>query len=360
MSENNPSGAVRKGEELNVKNLQSFLVNQQLIEGEKSPLAISQFSGGYSNLTYLLQIEGKEFVLRRPPIGTQVKKGHDMGREYKVLCRLFKVFPKAPQALSFCDDETIIGAPFYIMEKVDGIIIRVKEVKKRNIGPGEFPIIANSWLETFVELHQADYQAAGLEDLGRPEGYVQRQVAIWSKQYLKAATEEVPAAQKVMQWMEDHQARQYQFSLIHNDYKYDNIVFANEKWTDVKAVLDWEMCTIGDPLMDLGTSLGYWVMHSDPDIMKGGLPSPTIFEGNPSRTEIVEWYEKKSGRTIDHLIFYYVYGLFKIAVIAQQIYYRYKKGYTTDQRFAHLNQAAALLCMTALQAIEKDRIDNLF
>ena len=360
MSEENQKGGIRNGEELNIKNLKSFLAKNQLIDNEKSELTTSQYPGGYSNLTYLLTIDDKEYVLRRPPIGTQVKKGHDMGREYKVLSRLFKVFPKAPQAYAFSDDPAILGAPFYLMEKVEGIILRVKEVKKRNIKPKEFPVIADSWLNTFVELHQADYKTAGLENLGRPEGYVERQVNTWSEQYLKAATDEVPAAEKVMQWMNENQPSQYSYSLIHNDYKYDNIVFEDDQWKNVQAVLDWEMCTIGDPLMDLGTSLGYWVMHSDPDIMKGGLPSPTIFEGNPGRTELVELYEKKSGRSVDHLIFYYVYGLFKIAVIAQQIYYRYKMGFTTDKRFAHLNQAAALLCMTALQTVQKKRIDELF
>ncbi len=358
MEKKDPSKEVRKGEELNIPNLTAFLKENGITN--TSDLEVRQYPGGYSNLTYLLKTPDREFVLRRPPIGTQVKRGHDMGREYKVLSRLHKVFPKAPEAFIFTDDPDIIGAPFYLMEKVEGIILRVKEVKKRNIPAADFATIADSWLDTFAELHQADYQAAGLANLGRPEGYVERQVRIWSEQYLKAKTDEVPVAEKVMNWMKENQPEQYQFSLIHNDYKYDNIVFADDQWKKVRAVLDWEMCTIGDPLMDLGTSLGYWVTASDPDIMKGGLPSPTIFEGNPSRAEVVALYEKKSGRPADDLIFYYVYGLFKIAVIAQQIYYRYKKGFTKDERFAQLNQAAALLCTTAWQAVQKERIDDLF
>jgi aminoglycoside phosphotransferase (APT) family kinase protein len=358
MEKNDPSQEVRKGEELNLPKLTAFLQEKGLIDTDQ--LEVRQYPGGYSNLTYLLKTPHQDFVLRRPPIGTQVKRGHDMSREFKVLSRLHPVFPKAPEAYVFTEDPQIIGAPFYVMEKVDGIILRVKEVKKRNIPASDFATIADSWLDTFVELHQADYQAAGLADLGRPEGYVERQVRIWSEQYLKAKTDEVPVAEKLMDWMKNNQPTQYTFSLIHNDYKYDNIVFADNQWKKVRAVLDWEMCTIGDPLMDLGTSLGYWVTYSDPDIMKGGLPSPTIFEGNPSRAEVVASYEKKAGRAVDHLIFYYVYGLFKIAVIAQQIYYRYKKGFTKDERFAQLNQAAALLCTTAWQAVQKKRIDDLF
>ncbi len=355
-----PGRPVREGEELPIAGLMAFLADNGLINDKDSEPTVRQYPGGYSNLTYWLSVENKEYVLRRPPVGTELRRGHDMGREYKVLSRLYEVFPKAPRAHLFSDDPAVIGAPFYLMDKVEGIILRVKEAKKRNIPAHEFPVIAQSWLNTFVELHQVDYRSVGLEELGRPQGYVERQVRIWSEQYLKAATDEVPAVDKVMKWMMENQPQQYAFSLIHNDYKYDNIVFADDSWQQVRAVLDWEMCTIGDPLMDLGTSLGYWVTPDDSEIMKGGLPSPTIFEGNPTRTELVEAYEKKTGRPVGHLVFYYVYGLFKIAVIAQQIYYRYQKGLTKDERFAHLNQAAALLCTTAWQAVQKKKIDDLF
>jgi len=359
MSELYPNQNVRKGEELNEATLLKFLKEQNLIDDIKSNLAVDQFSTGFSNLTYLLKIDGKELVLRRPPFGA-IKRGHDMGREYKVLSRLYKAFPKSPKALAFSDDKDILGAPFYIMEKVEGIILNFREAQKRQVTPEEFPSIADAWLNTFVELHQVDYQSVDLTDLGRPEGYVERQVTNWGKQYLKAATEDVPAAKKVMEWMEANQPKEYDFSLIHNDYKYDNICFKDETWSEVTAVLDWEMCTLGDPLMDLGTSIAYWTTAADNDMIKQGIPSPTSMLGNPSRTEIVEMYAQKSGRSINHLVFYYVYGLFKIAVIAQQIYFRYKKGLTTDKRFAHLDQASSLLCQLSWQAIQKKRIDHLF
>ncbi len=349
---------VRKGEELDLPQLARFLEQQGLVKDVGSNIDVSQFSNGYSNLTYLLKVEDQELVLRRPPAGA-VKRGHDMSREYKVLSRLYKTFAKSPKALAYTDDPAVIGASFYIMERIEGIILSPKEAKKRNLGAKEFPVIANSWLDTFVELHEVDYASVGLQDLGRPEGYVHRQVANWGKQYLKAATMEVPEAHQVMKWMIENQPKQYEYSLIHNDFKYDNIVFADETWKEVKSVLDWEMCTLGDPLMDLGTSIAYWTMASDDARMQMGLPSPTVMAGNPGREEIVELYAEKSGRQINHLVFYYVFGLFKLAVIAQQIFYRYKKGLTTDKRFAHLDLAAQLLCQIAKQAIEKQRIERL-
>ena len=208
-----------------------------------------------------------------------------------------------------------------------------------------------------MELHNVDYKAIGLEDLGKPEGYLERQVSNWGKQYIKAKTEEVPEATMVMKWMEEHQPKKYEHCLIHNDFKYDNVVFKDDSWQEISAVLDWEMATLGDPLMDLGTSLGYWTVATDHDFVKQGIPSPTVFEGNPIRSEIAKMYAEKSGRTIDNLVFYYVFGLFKIAVIAQQIYFRYSKGFTTDPRFANLHKASELCCKLALKAIKTKSID---
>ncbi|MFD0861931.1 phosphotransferase family protein [Sungkyunkwania multivorans] len=347
---------VRKGEELNEEPLKRHLQQKGLINSTSSELKVKQFTHGYSNLTYQLQIEDKEYVLRRPPFGA-IKRGHDMGREYKVQSGLKKAFSKVPTMYAYTEDAEILGCPFYVMEKMNGIILNIHEVKKRKMPAADFQVIANSWLDTFVELHNVDYKAEGLEYLGKPEGYVERQVLNWGKQYLKAATDDVPAAEKVMKWMEANQPATYDHCLIHNDYKYDNVVFKDDSWKEVTAVLDWEMATLGDPLMDLGTTLGYWTMASDHEFVQQGIPSPTVMEGNPSRSEVVEMYAEKSGRAINHLVFYYVYGLFKIAVIAQQIYYRYNKGLTTDPRFAQLNKAAELLCNLGLHAIQKQKID---
>ena len=347
---------VRKGEELPAVKLKQFLQENHLIGSIESELFAKQFTHGYSNLTYLLSIENKEYVLRKPPIGA-IKRGHDMSREFKVQSAVQKEFSKVPKMFAYTDDAAVLGSEFYIMEKVEGIILNFKEAKKRDIPANDYKTIANAWLDTFTELHQLDYDAIGLTNLGKPEGYVERQVTNWGKQYLKAATKDVPSAEKVMQWMQENQPKNYQHCLIHNDYKYDNVVFKDNSWKEITAVLDWEMATLGDPLMDLGTSLGYWTLASDHDFVKQGIPSPTIFEGNPMRSEIVASYAKKSGRDIHNMVFYYAFGLFKIAVIAQQIYYRYSKGLTSDPRFANLDKAAELCCNLALKSIKTNSID---
>ena len=355
MTEDNTQ-KVRKGEELPMAALQQFLYENELLTVKDSPIQVTQFTHGYSNLTYLLETENKSFVLRKPPFGA-IKRGHDMGREYRVQKAISTQFSKVPKMYAYTEDTNVLGSSFYIMERMEGIILSYQRAYKMELEPAAYKKIAMTWLDSFVALHQVDYKTVGLEDLGKPEGYVSRQVTNWGKQYTKAAIDDVPAAEKVMRWMTENQPKEYRHSLIHNDYKYDNVVFKDDQWNQINAVLDWEMATLGDPLMDLGTSLGYWTMHSDHDMVKQGIPSPTIFQGNPKRSEIVEYYAQKSGTPINHLVFYYVYGLFKIAVIAQQIYYRYKHGYTTDPRFANLNKAAALCCNLALKAIQTNKID---
>jgi aminoglycoside phosphotransferase (APT) family kinase protein len=350
---------VRKGEELDEGKLKSYLYKNDLIHSLESDITISQFANGFSNLTYELQIEEKSYVLRRPPFGA-VKRGHDMGREYKVLSKLKTGFGQCPKVYAYSDDKVVMDSSFYIMEKIEGIILTAKEAKTRNIKPLDYKVISNTWMDTLVKLHAVDYKKIGLEDLGRPDGYVKRQVENWSKQYLKAATGEVKEAQKVMNWINENQPDHYEHTLIHNDFKYDNVVFSDTSWQNINAVLDWEMCTLGDPLMDLGTSLAYWTMSSDGEMVRNGLPSPTVFEGNPGRMDIVQAYATKTGRNIPNLVFYYVFGLFKIAVIAQQIFYRYKKGLTTDKKFANLDKSAQFLCLYALQAIKNNKIEKLF
>jgi aminoglycoside phosphotransferase (APT) family kinase protein len=267
---------VRKGEELHAENLKKFLQENELIESIKSELNITQFTHGYSNLTYLVAIENKEFVLRKPPIGA-IKRGHDMNREFTVQSAVKKAFSKVPTMYAFSEDATILGSSFYLMEKVEGIILNYKEAKKRTISSEGYQKIANSWLDTFVELHQVDYTSIGLSDLGKPAGYVERQVTNWGKQYLKAATDNVPSAIEIMKWLQEHQPKKYDSCLIHNDYKYDNIVFKDATWQTVTAVLDWEMATLGDPLMDLGTSLGYLKLLKDKEFVYLLIPYQTIF-----------------------------------------------------------------------------------
>ena len=350
---------VRKGEELDKIKISKFFFDNNLISNKNIEPNIQQFSNGYSNLTYLINFEQSNFVLRCPPKGA-VKKGHDMSREYNVLSKLNASFSKVPKTYIYNDDLSILNCPFYVMEMVDGIILTGSEVNKRNIKADDFGKISKVWLKTFVELHSLDYKSIGLENLGRPYGYIDRQIEIWSNQYNIAKTTEIESAEKVIKWLYNNKPSSQNTSLIHNDYKYDNVVFKDENWNRINSILDWEMCTIGDPLMDLGTSIAYWTMSNDHPLILNGLKSPTIFEGNPSRSKIVELYCKKTNTEIDDFVFYYVYGLFKIAVIVQQIFFRFKKGLSSDQKFSKLDKYAKVLSDTAWQSIQKMQIENLF
>lgn len=335
--------------------IKAYLKGQCLIDSTASKIDIEQFTNGYSNLTYLLTVEEKAFVLRRAPKGA-TKNGHDMHREYKVLDALKGFFEKVPFVYTFCDDISVIGSDFYIMEKVEGVILTFAEARRMEIKPDDFKLISETWLDVFVALHGVDYIKAGLSTLGRPDGYVKRQVLTWGMQYEKSKTQNIPEADQVIKWMEAHQPKAYDHCLIHNDYKYDNVVFERGNWANIVAILDWEMCTLGDPLMDLGTSLAYWTTEDDDGILKQGIPSPTLFSGNPSRFEIINAYALKSGRSINNLLFYYVYGLYKLAVIAQQIYYRYHKGLTQNPKFEHLDKSAHYLMIRAWHVIQSGKI----
>ena len=345
--------APRKGEELNVENLQAYLREKLGLRGTPE---IRQFPGGFSNLTYLLRIDGNEFVLRRPPFGANIKSAHDMRREYTVLSHLQPVYSKIPKPLLYCDDDAVIGAPFYVMERVKGVILRASPAPAERPSPPEMRRIADSLIESFAELHAVDINAAGLADFGRAEGYVRRQIEGWTRRYLKARTDDVPEIERAAQWLADNLPPESGASLIHNDYKYDNVVLNPNNLTEIVAVLDWEMATVGDPLMDLGSSLGYWVQADDPEILRRVAFGPTILPGNPTRAEFAKLYAQKSGRSVDDLVFYYVYGLFKLAVIGQQIYKRYKSGFSKDPRFAHLNHVVRVLGQTAIRAIERGEI----
>ncbi len=352
------SKQVRKGEELDIPKLEDFLRNN--LEGYNGPLSVEQFPSGFSNLTYLLRSDDHQMVLRRPPFGANIKSGHDMSREFTVLSKLQSFYEKAPRPLLFCEDEAVMGASFYIMERVEGVILRAFMPKEMIPDAAKMKGIADAVIHTFAELHEVDYKQAGLADFGKPEGYILRQVEGWTRRYFKAKTDEVPAVENAAQWLAENTPNPTPATLIHNDFKYDNLVLDAEDWTKVEAVLDWEMATIGDPLMDLGTLLSYWVNPNDPPFMKQLNLSPTFLPGNPSRQEIVEQYAQKRGMRIENMTFYYAFGLFKLAVIAQQIYARYKKGFTKDERFAKLIDGVKACGAIANQAIVKNRLDDLF
>ena len=352
---------VRPGEEIDAAALAVWL--EERLPGIAGPVAVEQFPGGHSNLTYLLRFAGsepRELVLRRPPFGSRVKTAHDMGREYRVLSRLHAASPKAPRALLHCDDPEVIGAPFYLMERVRGVILRQQRAPAGiDLPPERMRAVSEAAVDGLAELHAVDYRAAGLEDLGRPEGYVARQVEGWSGRWRQARTDDVPDLDRAAAWLADHLPQASGAALIHNDYKYDNLVLHPQDLARVVAVLDWEMATVGDPLMDLGTSLGYWIDADDPPAARLLPAGPTALPGNLSRAAVVERYAARSGRDVAEILFYFVFGLFKIAVIAQQIYYRYQQGLTRDERFASLIGPVRTLGRTASQAMTKNRIDRL-
>jgi aminoglycoside phosphotransferase (APT) family kinase protein len=349
---------VRPGEELDAAALALWL--EPRLPGAVGPIAVEQFPGGHSNLTYLLRFADRELVLRRPPFGSKVKTAHDMGREYRVLSRLYAAYPKAPRALLHCDDPSVIGAPFYIMERVRGIVLRHQRLPEGlDLPPERMRALSEAAVDGLADLHAVDFRAAGLEDLGHPEGYVARQVEGWTARWQGSRTDDVPDLDRAAAWLATHQPPESGAALIHNDYKYDNLVLHPQDPGRIVAVLDWEMATVGDPLMDLGTSLGYWMDPDDTPELRLLPAGPTTLPGNLRRAEVVERYAARSGRDVSNILFHYIYGLFKIAVIAQQIYYRYQQGLTRDERFAAMIGAVRILGRTAARAIEKDRIDRL-
>jgi aminoglycoside phosphotransferase (APT) family kinase protein len=341
---------VRPGEDLDVPRLEKYLKEQ--FTGASGPLLVEQFPGGSSNLTYLLRLGGQEMVLRRPPFGNRVKTAHDMGREYRVLSKLYQAYPVAPRPLAYCPEEAVLGAPFYIMERRQGIILRRNLPPGLSLDPATIRRLCESLVDNLVELHRLDYEAAGLADLGRPAGYVQRQVEGWTKRYRDAQTDKLPHMDRLAGWLAERMPPESGAALIHNDYKYDNLILDPDDPTRIIGVLDWEMCTIGDPLMDLGTTLGYWIEAGDSEAMRSFAVGPTTLPGSMTRQELIECYASKAGRDIAHILFYYCFGLFKIAVIVQQIYARYVRGHTQDQRFARLNQWVAVISATAARAVE--------
>lgn len=350
-------GAVRDGEELDDRALAAYLRDRSEIEGD---LEVLQFPAGWSNLTYLIRAGGRELVLRRPPHGARAEAGHDMAREYRILSALDGHWGRVPSPVLYCGDDAVIGTPFYLMERVKGVILRGRPTPDRAPPPETMTALAGSLVDLLVELHALDHRALGLDDLGRPQGYVRRQVDGWTRRYQAARTDDLPELDRVARWLDEHRPPESGAALIHNDLKYDNVVLDPADPSRIRAVLDWEMATIGDPLMDLGTTLAYWVEPTDPEFMKALGLGPTTLPGNPGRAALVELYEAGTGHRVDEVVFYYAYGLFKLAVIIQQIYWRYRQGHTSDPRFEGLGEGVRVCTAVAARAVDRGRIDRLF
>lgn len=334
---------VRPEERFDEERLHAYL--RPRLEGADSDLTVRQFSGGRANLTYLLEFaSGRQYVLRRPPLGPLPPGAHDMGREYRVLSRLWEAFDKAPRALLYCDDDTVIGAPFFVMERRDGVVVRetVPEVFGGGADPEANAALSRVVVETLAEFHAVDPASCGLDDLGRPEGYLERQVNGWLERWARARHEDNPLAEEVGLWLADTMPESPPATLLHNDWRLDNMAVSAEDPSVCVAVYDWDMATRGDPLTDLGTLFGSWHHPDEIDERTHSL-MPVTAPGWMRREEAVEVYAARSGRDVSEIDWYIVFGTWKLGVILQQIYIRYLRGQTSDERFATMGEGAARL-----------------
>ena len=333
---------VRKGEGLDWLVLDRHLkLVLPHLEGE---VEVSQFAGGNSNLTYRLKYANDDLVVRRPPFGTKAKTAHSMIREFRIMTELKPAYPSVPETLYYSDDESIIGSEFYVMRKVDGLLIGNKIPAEWDFTSEDTRRFCTGFWEKLIELHQVDYIAAGLGDFGKPQGYVERQVLGWNRRFEKVITPDVDPFASVRDWlaasMPSDSARH---SVLHGDFRIDNVILDKHNPCNVLAVLDWEICAVGDPLMDLGNSLAYWIQDDDPVQLKSLVVQPSNVPGMLTRSEILDLYQDRTGIDTSDFTFYQVYGYWRLAVILQQIYFRYFHGQTQDARFKTFGQAVQQL-----------------
>jgi aminoglycoside phosphotransferase (APT) family kinase protein len=347
---------VRAGQGFDAVALASWL--RPRVAGLEGEAELLQFGRGYSNLTYLVRFGARELVVRRAPPWVNIKSAHDMGREFRILSALAPSWPKAPRPLAHCEDAAVIGTPFYVMERVHGVILRAKVPEGLVLDPPTMRAASEAACDTLAEIHRLDWRALGLGDLGKPEGYVERQVRGWAERYKKARTDDVPQVEKLGAWLEEHRPPESGATLVHNDFKYDNLVLAPGLGR-VVAVLDWEMATLGDPLMDLGTALGYWIEQDDPPVFQVTVFGPTNRAGSLTRVQFAERWSRATGRDASDVLFYYAFALFKLAVVAQQLYKRWADGLTKEDRYAMMLEGVRAVASSALVAVDKGRIDRL-
>lgn len=324
-------GSIRKGEELDINAVEQWLKTQDIeLIGEAK---VTQYSGGASNWTYRIQYDNHDLILRRPPAGTKAKSAHDMVREYRVQAALKKDYSLVPEMVALCTDSSILGGDFYVMKRIEGIIPRANLPKELQLNTRQVNELCVNVIDALIDLHQVPYQNTELKNLGKGEGYCHRQVEGWDKRYEKSRTINVPSFKFVRKWLKDNLPTESKTCVIHNDWRFDNVILDSQQPTKVIGVLDWEMATLGDPLMDLGSALAYWVQKDDNLIMRAMRRQPTHLQGMLTREQVVEYYLKKTGMQTSHWTFYEVFGLFRLAVIAQQIYYRYYHKQTRNPAF---------------------------
>lgn len=325
--------AVRTGEELDWAAVEAY-VRAHIAGVGPGTLTVRQFPSGASNLTYLLRLGAWEGVLRRPPLGPVAPKAHDMRREAGLLERIHPAFPLAPRPYVFCDDLSVMGVPFYIMERRNGLVLNDAFPPGVEVTPELCRHISETVVDTLAGIHGVDWQAAGLAEFGHPEGFLERQVRSWIERYARSRTDESPDVEALTRWLTEHIPASPPPALIHNDFKLNNMLLDPAELARPVAVLDWEMTTIGDPLFDLAISLSYWVQADDPAELRAILPTVTPLPGFFTRPEFMQRYAARSGRDLSSMQFYMTFAYFKLSVILQQIYVRWKRGQTQDPRFA--------------------------
>ena len=341
MSSENPTVEVRKGEELDIAAIDAVL--KAALPDLAGEPTVKQYASGASNLTYAVDYLERRMVLRRPPFGDKPKSGHDMHREYRVMTALKGHIP-VPNTLYYTDDKAIIGAEFYVMDRSEGHLVHTHIPKDWNWTAKEGRQLCENFFQTLVDLHTVDYQAVGLGDFGKPEGYVSRQILGWNRRWEKSWTEDVEKFEDVQQWLVDNMpTTERGAGVIHGDYRIDNCILKQDDPTQIEALLDWEISALGDPMMDLGNTLAYWIQADDPDFMKMTVRQPSQAPGMMTRQEILDFYAEKTGADVSGFQFYYVYGIWRLAVIIQQIYARFYRGQNDNPRFKPYGQMAAAL-----------------
>lgn len=345
---------VRSGEELNLSTLEDFL-RKNVLDLPNEPLELQQFSTGYSNLTYQLKMGEWEAVLRRPPLGPVAPKAHDMKREHHILSSINPYFQAAPEPILFSDDDSIVGSPFFLMERKHGVVIDSKFPEGVEPTSERCRQLSYVMVNQLADLHSIPYEKTGLAEISKPEGFIERQVHGWISRYERAKTDEIKEVGPLIDYLQKNIPQYSQTSIIHYDYKINNAMF-NQNLSEMVGLFDWEMSTVGDPLADLGVALSYWTESSDPELIKFGLgqASVTTLDGFLTRQEFIEAYAVRSGRNVSNIDFYLTFGYFKLAVILQQIYYRYKKGQTNDLRFSKLGTTVKSLITHAAHVAAKE------
>jgi aminoglycoside phosphotransferase (APT) family kinase protein len=348
-------GNVREGEELEVAAVENWLKQQGIeLHGQAD---VTQYSGGASNWTYRLKYNNADLILRRPPKGTKAKSAHDMAREYHVQHHLSPFYSVLPEMVALCQDESVIGCDFYVMKRIKGIIPRAKLPPELQFGEAEVNKLCVNVIDKLIELHQVPYQGTELEKLGKGDGYCRRQVEGWDARFEKAHTLNVPSFKFVRKWLLENIPDDTNTCIIHNDWRFDNVILDPNNPTEVIGVLDWEMATLGDPLMDLGSALAYWVEDTDNMIFKSTRRQPTHLKGMFTRKQVVDYYLKKMDMQTENWTFYEIFGIFRLAVIAQQIYYRYYHQQTNNPAFKDFWIVIHALHIRALKLIGKQKFE---